>query len=165
VSEQLTPFQRAAEGTARRIDRRRFLNKAAVTIFSAAVGFSVRAPSAFGTHNQRCPDSIYGCFFCNPPFGQRCAHYNTAFCNGALCTAPCRSNFKYWGDACWCTAKCNYAGYGCGYWKCCDCFCPDPPVPAGECGCTRFIAATGCAAADGTAVQGQISPMSPVPAP
>lgn len=123
----MTTLDRLPEHFARTVDRRRFLQRTAMTIFgfvaaSAATGF--RPPPALAAE---CAYTDSHCQ-CIPLNGNYCSN-----CNGANCPGPCD---PYFGACpagpnfqCWCTLSCCYncsnpnASY-CGHYKCCDCSCP-----------------------------------------
>jgi hypothetical protein len=123
----MTVVNRAGEGIARGLTRKRFLNKTAVAAFgaftSAALGFHV--PKAFGS--GACPNSSDTCS-CHPLNGIYCTSFDPSMCNGASCY-NCYWNYAYYPDACWCSKCCSGR-----YWKCCDCTCPRPY--GGWMGCT-----------------------------
>lgn len=138
-------FGRAAERTAVTINRRRFLRKAADTLFTgvavAATGAgwsAILSSVAQAAHTQACsgnPSNLQGCpgaaagYPCGP---SRCCNYTTghAGCDcgkpGAKCktnsaNSNCYSNdFRDYGDGCWtCNGPCNSGTRI--ITTCCDC--------------------------------------------
>lgn len=136
----MTFVERSSENLARHIDRRRFLDAGAKTIFGlvTAIAVGARAPRAWATHGSRCPDNGQPCS-CQPPYNRYCTQWNSSYCAGSACQSPCSysGDFGYPNDFCWCTASCTYAP-GTGYYKCCDCSCPE-----GACGCRAFFWTSG----------------------
>jgi hypothetical protein len=137
---------RAGEHVTRLIDRRRLLKKASMTAFGLVAAWSVKGIFADEALAITCTRTSSYCA-CHPPHSQYCLTYSTSYCNGSSCvtSAGCSKNYKYYpitqSDSCWCTLECCYNN-GCttGYYECCDCSCPNPPVPYGECGCRKFVA-------------------------
>lgn len=141
----MTTVERAGEGVARLLSRRRFLNRTAGLVFgataTAAVG-AIRAPSAFADHGSNCPNNGSTWFSCNCSAlgGVYCNQINPSYCNGAACAGGCTYNGIIWpNDYCWCTKLCEYNCGTCaayiGYWQCCDCTCPGNQA----CTCRTFV--------------------------
>ncbi len=129
---EMASVPRSGEGIARFIDRRVFMKKAAIAIFSAAaataIGFDLKGivlasgycpvndiesgsqACAFGRTCSGCPGGTYGCpTNCSPDRSQ----HNP--------------------DNCWCTAQ-FYFGSSLVYYVCCDCQC------SGQfCGCATLF--------------------------
>lgn len=139
----MSTVERAAEGVARALTRRRFLNRAAGVVFGAAAAAAVgglRPGVARATH-ATCPNpnNPGGCN-CIPLGGYYCNQFSASYCNGAACSGGCTYNgISYPNDYCWCTALCDYNCGTCasyiGYWVCCDCTCPGNRY----CTCRTFV--------------------------
>lgn len=152
ATSQPTPpaTRRVAEAVAREFDRRRFLRRAADSIFVAMVWLALdarNAPVALASHTA-CNISLVGRYTCNPPCGNNCPSNR---CSGELCTNGCSpSSCGGYSDSshyCWCTdVDCGTQGY----YICCDCCCPSLGTctggcpRAGCCLCKRFVYVGAC---------------------
>lgn len=131
--------ERSGEILARRVNRRRFLVRAAAVTFATATGIAVtlpKSPSAFAALGD-----CYGSPQtppCDPP-GYYCTHYSSSYCNGAACSGGCNYDTFDYPTACWGTtvqcANCRTVEPYCYHYKCCDCSCPGGVT----CGCSQYI--------------------------
>lgn len=127
--------KRSGEVVARQINRRRFLEKSALTMFGAVAALAVdfpRLPTAEANDTCAHYSSSYSC---GPLNGKYCS---PSYCQGAACnTSYCTYNTGSWPDGCWCTLtgdyNCGTSHSYSGYYKCCDCNCP-----GGGCSCRNF---------------------------
>lgn len=135
-----------ARGT---MDRRRFMSRAAVTVFGVVAAWSVegiKAPSAMAGASDACAHSSSSCQ-CSVCGTGYCTAVSASYCSGAACAGGC----TYYGGCgwptgpgygCWCTQTCYYGSgqteYG-GYYKCCDCACPNNR----KCSCRQFVRTCG----------------------
>lgn len=135
-------IDRSGEEIARIIDRRKFLKRAAIVIFSFATASAISL-DRFSTARANNP-------YCSFPDSHKC----TCDVNGRYCTSvspsycvdgdwQCNSQAKCYydptiewssgnGNGCWCTDVCED---GCHeiYYVCCDCICPHNV----KCSCTQ----------------------------
>jgi len=124
-------IERIGEGLARRVDRRRFLRRSAGAVFGFAAAWSVHGFGAPGALAGYCDYFSSSCY-CSPPGYGYCS--SSDYCNGSYCnTAYCSYDTSDWPGGCWCTQGCDFGQGSCGYYRCCDCDCPD-----GFCGCSAF---------------------------
>ena len=142
----MTLVEHSGEMLARRIDRKRFLRRAAGTVFGSVTALAVggiRSPTAFATGS--CPNNQDQCN-CHPLNSKYCTSFSSSYCSGSACAGGCTYNNSVYPDYCWCSKNCCYLCGGlssyCGYWKCCDCTCPGH----GGCTCRGFIYTCRCAA-------------------
>lgn len=125
--------KRIGEVVARRIDRRRFMNRSAMTIFGAAAAFAVEGIRTRGVLAQTCQTTSSYCS-CNPPNGRYCVNMSPSYCSGASCAGGCTWNYTFYSStACWCTTTCCFFGYY-GHYVCCDCTCAGT-----ACGCSAWV--------------------------
>ena len=80
----MTFVERSSEELARKIGRRRFLNRAAASVFGLAAAWSVEGIRAPGVLAQTCSATSSQCT-CNLPNGRSCGK----FCSGSLCRGAC----------------------------------------------------------------------------
>ncbi|SRR6266852_2339213 len=115
---------RSGEELARVIDRRKFLRRLAVGIFSLATG-TVIALDQTGTARAAgyCPYSDISAYCgCTPENGRYCNDLNPSYCNGYHCAGGCTHDTNWHGTGCWCTKECTSGCYTV-YYVCCDCHC------------------------------------------
>jgi hypothetical protein len=139
----MTMIERVGEGLARRINRRRGLNRAGSLVFGLVAAFAVDGlgrPAA--TAQRGCSFVTEGDCSCNLPNQTLCSAIKKSYCDGARCGQGCRYLTEddpptgVYPTGCWCSATCRY-GDKRGYYQCCDCRCG-----AGRstlCGCRRFV--------------------------
>ncbi len=141
--------ERIGEELTRQIDRRKFLKRAAIGIFSFTAAWAgelaLFTPSAEAVNF--CANQESGCA-CN--ISVYCTAYSSSYCSGAACNTNnppgCSYNYATWTNTgCWCTDVCCgiHGGY---YYECCDCTCPDPNNPGHSihCGCKQIVLTVGC---------------------
>jgi hypothetical protein len=128
----MTTFERTAEGLARRIDRRRLLNRVSAAVFGVVAAWAVEGVGGSGALAIACAATSSQCR-CNLPNGRSCGK----FCSGSLCKGACKFDTSYYSTGCWCTLTCDNGGLGSGYYECCDCTCNGQRR---TCGCERFVA-------------------------
>lgn len=134
----MTAFERAGEAVARGIDRRQMLRRAAASVFGVAAAWAVegiRPPSALA---RTCTSASSSCACA--PIGEFCNTIDTDWCDKGKCAGGCRFYDEiYEPTGCWCTRDCCYrtpdGGRVCGYYKCCDCKCPQRT----NCSCKHFV--------------------------
>lgn len=124
----MSSVERIGEKLARTIDRRKFLDRTARTIFgivAAGAAELVLVPDAEARDYCAYHESVCAC---NPP--------NGTYCNGcyyANCPSNCSFYTGYYPTACWCTNTCQIGRLR-YYYQCCDCNC------SGKlCGCAGFV--------------------------
>jgi len=122
------------EKLARTVDRRKFLKRMCVSIFSLTTGAVltfVLDKSSIADASGYCPyGNIDQSCGCQPSYGIYCTQLNSNYCSGHTCSGGCSHDTNWGGSGCWCTLECT--GGSCGYtvyYICCDCHC------AGQ-GCT-----------------------------
>jgi hypothetical protein len=139
----MSRVERLSEAIARRVDRRRVLDRAAGTTFAMAAGLAVksfRTPAVLAQEDHPCNSSTcvnYECgtCYCNPPPGGYCINTSDSYCVGSKCNASAGCSYDYSGypnTACWCTKDCTHP-WGFGHYRCCDCWCPGGL----NCGCRQ----------------------------
>jgi hypothetical protein len=144
----MSSLERVSEELARRLDRRRFLDRAARAVFAVAAGLAVRGSgaSAQPLHPPGSTCTYFDCgrCYCNPPINGYCTNYSASYCDGSKCAGGCSYDTYPYSTGCWCTQDCVING-DCGHYRCCDCFCPGGL----NCGCrNRHVTAdtgSGCA--------------------
>ena len=136
----MTVIERAGEGLARRIDRRRGVSRAASLVFGLVAAFAVDGLAGpVATARRGCSFTTPGDCSCNLPNQTWCGRIKASYCNGAACGKGCRYLTEddpptgVYPTGCWCSATCRY-GNKRGYYQCCDCNCHGQ-----QCGCQRFI--------------------------
>jgi hypothetical protein len=108
----MTTFERGGEGLARRVSRRRLLDRWAAAVFGMAAAVAV---DGFGVR---------------PALAQACAvttnecHCRYDIAPGCPSTAGCTLDQSFYSTGCWCTLTCWYGGNRCGHHVCCDYLCP-----------------------------------------
>lgn len=133
-------LERSSEELARQIDRRRFLRRAAVTVFSIATAAAVNLIPHSTASAAYCPvinaETGSGNCQCDFPNGE------CAGCNGLSynCPSGCTRDTSTWGqphpNGCWCSAICGSCFQY--YYVCCDCKCSGSP-----CGCSEYFSYPG----------------------
>lgn len=129
--------ERSGEELARFIDRRKFLRKAAITIFSFATASAINLDQVLNAEascSYSCPGAA-----CCPHGGTisdkvcQCSPSNGNICPSSDCNLyDCKTSVgcnpdlsTYPGSSgCWCT-KCCTSGCHTIYYVCCDCKCPN----------------------------------------
>jgi len=120
---------RAGESVARYTNRRKFLKKTAMSLFSLTTGMAVSlgiTTKAFAAYCQvgNTDDNCY----CAPPNGVYCSS-----CSGYNCGNGCTVDKGAWSNnGCWCSSPC-YIGSNLTYYVCCDCWCGST-----HCGCSQL---------------------------
>lgn len=141
----MTTEERAGEILVRRLDRRAFLRRSAMTVFGFTAAAAVQGIFPSRAFANSC-ESISGFNACHPPgypnSPRWCADMGYTCIQGNCYTQQCRYNFdQYHTTGCWCTQKscmnCGDPSAYCGYYHCCDCNCP--PTNPLACGCKQFI--------------------------
>lgn len=135
----MSMVERLGEGVARRMDRRRFLTRAATGTFGAVAAWTVQGLGASPAFAAVCSHTSSRCS-CTPCANVHCRALNTSYCSGSACAGGCSYNYNcgYPDTACWCTETC--CGPPAGYYQCCDCLCPGNRA----CSCRKFVRTHGC---------------------
>ena len=134
--------EQMGEKLIRGIDRRKFLKRCAVGIFSVTAAWAAEltlVPSAEAINYCQYQESGCTCdigVFCN-------IEYNSSWCSGPNCVKPpCDFSTRSYPTGCWCTDVCCGGGGG-FYYECCDCKCNN----SGQivyCGCQQRVKTVGC---------------------
>jgi hypothetical protein len=125
--------ERSGERLARFIDRRKFLKRAAITLFSFATATAISLDQVLTAHASYCSLPIRDVCNCDPPNSKYCNNIKSSYCNGSTCADGCTSDTHGWPSSggCWCTQLCSNGCYDI-YWVCCDCLCSNT-----LCGCAQ----------------------------
>ena len=134
----MSVVSRTGEALARKVDRRSALTRGAATVFGAVAAWTVggiRAPSALA---RTCTSQSSSCSCV--PVGPYCNTIRKEWCDNGACSGGCRFYDEiYAPTGCWCTRECCYKRADgrrvCGYYKCCDCKCPQST----QCSCKKFV--------------------------
>jgi hypothetical protein len=119
----MTFVERTSEELARKIGRRRFLSRAAASVFGIVAAWSVEGIRAPGVLAQECAVRSSQCH-CNLPNGTTCPD-----------TSVCTLDQSFYATGCWCTLTCSYGGT-CGHYVCCDYI---NCASGGDCGVATFV--------------------------
>ena len=148
----MSKLERVSEELARRLGRRRFLDRAARTVFAVAAGLAVKNSGASAQetdHAQGSTCTFFQCSqcYCVPPVNGLCTNWSSSYCNGSKCAGGCEYDTTPYSTGCWCTQDCDVSG-GCGHYRCCDCWCANYTI---NCLCQQRhqVADTGAACAGG----------------
>ncbi len=145
-------IERSGEKIARFTDRRKFLKRAAITVFSFATAsaisldqvLTVFARTDCNNNNSYCPWNSKHAVICDcqcePINGNYCSSFSWGSCNGASCSGNCKADTYAWPNTngCWCTLVCLDGCYD-RYIKCCDCNCGN----GNFCTCSQIIVVGG----------------------
>lgn len=134
----MSVVDRAGESVARKVDRRSMISRGAAGLFGAVAAWTVsgfKAPPALA---RTCTTQSSSCACA--PIGSFCNTIRSEFCYKGACSGGCRFYDEiYAPTGCWCTRNCCYRRRNgnrvCGYYKCCDCKCPDRV----QCSCKHFV--------------------------
>lgn len=144
----VTP-ERIGETLARRMHRRKLLNKAAAAMFGGVAAWSVSGLWPDRALAAACTEFSNVCT-CNPPVTDDrhyCTDFDVSFCSGSSCAGGCTPAYDTditngWSlnsGGCWCTLDCCNTGSlgNKGHYKCCDCKCKVGGINQ-YCGCRSF---------------------------
>lgn len=131
--------ERSGEELAHFIDRRKFLKRAAIAIFSFTAASAVNLDRVLNASaSSYCPyyPGISSHCQCQPINNNYCENFTWGSCNGANCSGHCTPNTGAWPNTggCWCTEIC-LDGCNDAYIKCCDCYCGN----GNYCTCSQLV--------------------------
>ena len=131
-------LERAGEGLARRMNRRKVVRRTAAAIFGSVAAWSVKGMRGSAQLADYCTYVEQGECACDPPYDQYCTDLDPSYCDGPNCGSGCTVDETYWTvGGCWCSATCQYSDDNgnplIGYYKCCDCDCYGT-----SCSCRQF---------------------------